>query len=84
MDTATQILVIITSSVLVIFLILAITLTIMMIKMVKRAKVVMAKAENVVDSAETIAASFAKVKGPIGLVKLLNNLMSMFKDTRRK
>jgi hypothetical protein len=77
MDTATQILVIITSSVLVIFLILAIVTAVYIIKLVKNTRRVVAKAEDVLDTAEAAAESLRNVGGPLAALKLVRNIVEI-------
>jgi hypothetical protein len=71
MDTATQILVIITSSVLIIFLLASIFLTIQVIAVVKRLKHLAERAETVADSVESIGAAFQEAAKSRKILKLI-------------
>lgn len=76
MDTATQILVIITSSVLVIFLLVSIFLTIQVIAVVKRIKHLTERAETVADSVEAIGAAFQDAARSRKALKLFEKVVS--------
>jgi hypothetical protein len=68
---AFQILVIILSVALAIFLILAITATALIIKLLKSANRLSTKAEQVVDNIESASESFKKVAGPAAVLQAL-------------
>jgi len=88
MNTAEQILVIITSAVLILFLLLAIAATIYLIKLVRNIRRVVAKAEDVVDSAEAVAEAFKNVGenvgGPLAAFKLVRNIVELVNKTHKK
>ncbi|MCA9325034.1 hypothetical protein KDA23_03140 [Candidatus Saccharibacteria bacterium] len=84
MENAESILVIITSSVLVIFLVLSIIATIMSIKIMKKVKRVVAKAEDVLDTAEEAAEAFKNVGGKMSFLKVVQNIVSMVNDHKKK
>lgn len=85
MEHAESILVIITSSVLVIFLLLAIATAIYIMKVVKQVKRVVVKAEEVVDTAEAAAEAVRQVDGPLAALKLLRNIVRLVdKHQQRK
>lgn len=75
MNTTFDILVIVLSSLLGIFLLLAITATVLVIKVVGSIKRVVAKGEQVVESAEAAAELFRKTAGPIGAIRSLVNVI---------
>jgi hypothetical protein len=77
MHEAQAILVIITSSVLVIFLLLAIVAMIFLLKTVKAVRRLLDKAEELVDSAEAVTEVFKNVKGPLAAAKLLRNIIAL-------
>lgn len=83
-ENAESILVIITSSVLVIFLILGIAVMIMSIKIMKSIKRAVAKAEDVLDTAEEAALAFKNVGGKLSFLKLVQNIMSMTGVNKKK
>ena len=84
MDTATQILVIITSSVLVVFLILAIIATVYFIKLMKVVRQIAEHAENVAESMQSAADTFKKTATPLAFLKVLGNIVEHASRARRK
>lgn len=84
MNTAESILVIITSSLLSLFLLLAIVATVFIIKISKSVKRVIAKAEDVVDTAEAAAETFKHTSGPMGALKLIKNIVTMVNKEQKK
>jgi len=74
---AQQILVIILSSALAIFLILAIVSIIMVIQLIKKMQLVAQKAERIVDSVESVGDVLKKAAGPLGLFKLVRGFADM-------
>lgn len=83
MDTATQILVIINSSVLIIALILGIVLMVMLIKLVKSIRRIADKAEQVIDNAEVAASTFRKAAGPLTLLKTIANIVDSVNNHKK-
>jgi hypothetical protein len=75
MNTAFDVLVIVLSSLLGIFLILSIIVAIFVMRLVAAMKRIVAKGEQVVDSAEAAAELFKKAAGPLGLLKTLSNIL---------
>jgi hypothetical protein len=84
METATEILVIITSSVLCVFLLLAIAATIVALRIMKSIKRVVARAEDVLETAEEAAETFRNVSGKLSLLKLVQNIISMANSHKKK
>jgi hypothetical protein len=84
MNTAESILVIITSSFLVLFLLLAIVATVLIIKLVKTIKRVATKAEDLVDSAEAVTDAFRHVNGPMAALKLVKNIVELVHKEQKK
>ena len=76
MDNATQILVIITSSVLILFLLFAITLLFQFIFLMRRIKHLIQKAESVADTVEAVSETFGKAAVPAAVGKVLGNFLS--------
>lgn len=70
-----DILVIILSVTLAIFLVLAIVATISMIKLISSVRRIAAKGEQVIDTAEQAAETFAKAAGPISFIKAVSNIV---------
>lgn len=77
MDTASQILLIIVSSVLALFLIVSIVLLIKIIKVVKSVNVVIKKAEHLVDSAEAATEVFKKAAAPMAFSKVFGSILDL-------
>lgn len=84
MEDAAAILVIITSTVLCIFLILSIVLVVYLVKLVKSLRRISDKAEDLIDSAEAVTDAVMNVKGPIALLKMLQNIVSMVNEGKDK
>lgn len=76
MNTAFNILVIALGSLLGIFLILSIIITILALKLIASVRRIAAKGEQVVDTAEAAAEVFAKAAGPLGVIKAIGNIVS--------
>lgn len=74
MDGAEQILVIILASALAVFLVLAITATIITIQILNHIKRVAEKAENIADKAEAVTDFFQKSAGPMAIGRFLTNI----------
>lgn len=84
MNTAEQILVIILSSVLAIFLILAIVLVVSLMKLTKKmnaiadtAQEIVIKAHDIADKVEDVSDMFKKTAGPIALGRYFINIAEM-------
>jgi hypothetical protein len=85
MDTATEILVIITSSFLCITLVFGIALMIMLIKLTKKIRQIAEKAEQVVEDAEAATSMFRNAAGPLTIIKTISNIVDVVtKHKRRK
>jgi uncharacterized membrane protein len=75
MDTATQVLVIIVSATLTIFLIALIVLIVLAIKLMKQLKLIADRAEKAVDSVTTAGDLLRNASGPLAIAKLVRNLV---------
>lgn len=84
MNTAFEILVIALSCLLGIFLILSIIISVLALKVVSAVKRVVAKGEQVVDSAEAAAEMFKKAAGPLGVLRTLTNIIETVTKHKRK
>ena len=76
MDTATQILVIIISAVLGIFLVLFIIALVYVIGIAHRVKEIVSRAESVAGSVEAAASAFEKTATPLAVLKLVSNIVA--------
>ena len=74
MNTAAEVLLIIVSGVLAIFLIVAIIAVIKLIQVLKSLKRITEQAEKLADSAEAVGEFFRKSAGPVALGKLVANV----------
>lgn len=84
MENATEILVIITSSVLVICLLLIIIVTIQVMLFLKKIKHLVHKAENVAGTVENISSAFNKAIVPAAIGKALGNVLSNLNDSKKR
>lgn len=84
METATEILVIITSSVLVIFLIGAIFAVALLIKLLNKLKRLADKAESVVDAVESIGEAAKMANSPFRFTRLMQTFADTFKQAKSK
>lgn len=80
---AFEILVIILSITLAIFLVLAIILTSVLIKLAKQMRNITAKAEVVMDDVETVSGFFRKTAAPVAIGNLLSNIVSTLTDRKK-
>jgi type IV secretory pathway component VirB8 len=83
-DQSFQILVIILSTFLAIFLVLGIILLIKLIQVTNYVKHVMEKAEQIADRAESMSAFFEKSAPTVAVAKVLGNLIDAFKSSKRR
>jgi cell division septal protein FtsQ len=75
MDTAFEIIVIILSTFLFIFLVLSIIVLTMLRKLIAQLKGVVAKGEHIVDNAEDLTDTLRRNAGAVSIVKLLMKFM---------
>jgi len=78
MDKASELLVIILSSVLVVFIIVCIVAAIKVVQILNTLKRISEKAENLADSAEAIGSYFQKAATPIAFSRFLHNITEVF------
>ncbi len=72
--TTDEVLLVILTSLLCLYFLLGIVLTLILIKTASSVKRVVAKAEGIVDSAENAAEIFVDTKGRLALFKLIRNI----------
>jgi hypothetical protein len=84
MNTAAEVLVIIVSVILSLFLIAMIILLIQTIRLVGTLRDVAAKAERVINSAESIGKVFRKTSGPVGLFNFFRVVMETVTEHKHK
>lgn len=81
---AFEILVIVLSVMLGIFLITAIVLGVGVIKLVGQIRIITAKADAIVDDVEMVSGFFRKTAAPVAIGNLLSNIVSMIKDRKKE
>lgn len=75
MSTTFDVLVIILSSLLGLFLILSVIVAIMVLKITSSIRRLVARGEQVIDSAEAATALFRKASGPLGLLRMVTSVV---------
>ena len=75
MDTAAEILVIIVSSVLAIFLLVLIIIAIYTVKILKQVRRITDRAENVAGSVEAAASAFERTASPLAMLKIISAIV---------
>jgi hypothetical protein len=84
LSTAQQILVIFLSTALAIFLVLAIVIAVMAIKLLGTLRMIADKAEHLVESAEAVGNVFKKAANPMGVFRFLHGIMDTMRDKQGK
>jgi biopolymer transport protein ExbB/TolQ len=84
MNTTDQILVIILSAFLAIFLILSIIALVWLLKLLKQLRQIADKAESIADKAQSIAKFFDKSVPTVALGKVLSNVSEVFRNHKDK
>jgi hypothetical protein len=83
MEQSTEILIIILSVTLTVFLIVAIVFIIALIKLIGYLRLIAGKAEHVVDNVETASALFKNAAGPMAAGKFLSNIIDLVSKKRK-
>lgn len=83
MNTAEQILVVILSSALAVFLILAIIIAIQVIRLMKVLNKVAVKAQEVVDNAEKTAELVKSAVGQLSVMRFVQNVVNMVQKAKK-
>lgn len=84
MDTAAEILVIITSSVLVVFLIIAIILGIYLIKLSAEIRKVTKSAQTTIDHVETTVSGISKIISPVFVAEMVGRIIKKYTKEEKK
>lgn len=79
MDLATQILVIIVSVLLSLFLIVSITILVLVAKLIKEVKRVVTKVENLAEDASHIGDVLKDASGQFAAIKMIRNIIKLVK-----
>lgn len=80
--TTEQMLLIILSATLAMFLIISIIIGIKTIQILNHVKSIIAKAEQIADKAESVTEFFQKTAAPVAIGRLLSNIFNATKDRR--
>ncbi|MGB4758793.1 MAG: hypothetical protein WBP26_01930 [Candidatus Saccharimonadales bacterium] len=83
LDTASQLLLIIVSTVLSVFLIVGIILIVKLIKISKGVNHIVVKAEGLVDSAEAAASVLRKGAGTLAFSRIISNIADLTKNSKK-
>jgi hypothetical protein len=83
MEHAQEILVIIVSSLLSLFLIFGIIVLVLAIKLVRAVRKVVGKAEHDIDSAEAATEVIKNASGPLAVLKLIRNIVKTVEKRRK-
>jgi hypothetical protein len=84
MDTASQVLLIIVSATLSIFLLVGIIAIVKSIKILNHIKSITEKAERIADNAEHVSDFFQKTAGPAAIAKLISNIIGHIKKPAKE
>lgn len=83
MNTAEQVLVIVLSGLLALFLTLSIAAVIIFIKILRQIKLIVRKAESIADHAESVSSFFQHTAGPAAVGKLVSNIFHTIREQGR-
>jgi hypothetical protein len=84
MNTTAEVLLIVVSSILSVFLILLIVLLSYGISMMRRAKKFVDRAEDVADSVEAAASAFKKTAAPIAIFKFISKIVAQSQKRKKE
>jgi hypothetical protein len=82
MTTTDEVLLIILTTLMSIFFLLCIVAVVFVIKLLKSIRLVVAKAETVVDSVEEVAEVFTEARGPLTLFGIVKNIVKLSQKGR--
>lgn len=84
MNTTEHILLIVLAAALALFLLLAIVITVQVIRLLKVVNKITAKAEHVIETAENVGEVFKNAAGPLALMRIVSNVVNtVTKATKR-
>jgi hypothetical protein len=84
MNTASEVLVIIVSSILAIFLIVLIIAVVYTIKILKQVRRITDRAENVAGSVEAAASTFERAASPLAVLKIVGSIVGQASKMRKR
>lgn len=82
LSTTQQVLLVILASALAIFIVLAIVIAVMVIRLLMTIKLITAKAEQLIASAESVAQVFKNASGPMAIFKVIRSVADMVQNKR--
>lgn len=83
LSTTQQILLIILSSALAVFLVVAIIIGILAIRLLITIRLITTKAEKLIETAEAAAEVFKKASGPVGIFSVVKNAIELFQQHKK-
>lgn len=83
METAATILIIILSSVLSIFLIVCIVLTVGLVKLTRTIQHIASRADHAIDNVEAVTETFKNAAGPLAAGKVIMNIVNMMNKGKK-
>jgi uncharacterized membrane protein len=83
MDTASEVLLIIVSSILAIFLIILIAAIVYVLKILRQVKRITERAETVAGSVEAAATAFGKTATPLAVLRIIGKIVSQANQSRK-
>lgn len=84
MNTTFDILVIVLSCLLAIFLIISIVSAVLLLKLVKALRTIVAKGEHLVDSAEALGETLKRNAGAVSILRLVMKFMSVINKSKKE
>jgi uncharacterized membrane protein len=84
MNTASEVLVIIVSSILAIFLVVLTVALVFFVKVLKSVRHITERAENISDSVEAAASTFERVASPLAVLKIIGNIVEQTSKLRKR
>ena len=84
MDLSEHILVVLLSTALAVFLVVAIAVSIQVYKLVKAIQRITDKAEHVIQSAEHVSSAFANASGSMAVFKVIRNVVNLVNKEKAK
>jgi heme/copper-type cytochrome/quinol oxidase subunit 2 len=84
MNTASEVLLIIVSAILAIFLLVLIAAVIYVVKILRQVKRITERAESVAGSVEAAASVFGRTATPLAILKIIGKIMGQANKTRKR
>ena len=83
LSTTQQTLLIILGSALAVFIVLAIVIAVLVIRLLAAVNLIAAKAEKLIESAEAVGQVFKKASGPVGIFNVIKGAFDMVQQHKR-